>query len=142
MHETAIFSPAIFRFLADLSAHNERAWFQANKERYERDARQPALQFIVAFGPLLGLISPHFEADPRPAGGSLFRIHRDVRFSRDKSPYKEHIGIPYDEPFDDDIEPFLPGLHPVSTHFLYRRFWLAGGRNGHHVLNHAYLGCR
>jgi uncharacterized protein (TIGR02453 family) len=95
MSEPAIFRPALFRFIADLTAHNERGWFQANKPRYERDARQPALRFVVAFGPYLRRISPHFQADPRPVGGSLFRIHRDVRFSRDKSPYKDHIGIQF-----------------------------------------------
>jgi uncharacterized protein (TIGR02453 family) len=95
MADSAGFRPALFRFINDLSLHNERAWFQANKDRYERDVRQPALRFIVAFGPRLRRISGHFEADPRPVGGSLFRIHRDVRFSRDKSPYKDHVGIQF-----------------------------------------------
>jgi len=95
MSDSVRFSPALFRFITDLTAHNDRAWFQANKPRYEHDVRQPALGFIVEFGPHLRRISPHFRSDPRPVGGSLFRLHRDVRFSRDKSPYKDHVGIQF-----------------------------------------------
>lgn len=72
---------------------NTREWFAANEERFESDVKRPALQFIVDFGPHLHRISPHFRADPRPVGGSLFRIYRDVRFSRDQSPYKTHAGL-------------------------------------------------
>ena len=48
----------------------------------------PALAFVAAFAPRLRADRPHFGADPRPSGGSLFRIYRDARFSKDKSPYK------------------------------------------------------
>ena len=89
----AHFSPALFRFIKDLKAHNERDWFQANKSRFEDDLREPSLQFISDFGPKLQKISPHFNAIPKSVGGSLFRIYRDVRFSKDKSPYKTHVGI-------------------------------------------------
>lgn len=87
------FKPALFSFLKDLKANNSREWFQANKTRYEEDLKAPALDFIVDFAPHLEHISRHFRADPRPVGGSLFRIYRDVRFSKDKSPYKTHAGI-------------------------------------------------
>ncbi|HKN80284.1 MAG TPA: DUF2461 domain-containing protein [Actinomycetota bacterium] len=79
-------------FLRDLKRHNDRAWFNEHKERYERSLRQPFLDFISDVGPELRTISPNLVADPRPSGGSLFRIHRDVRFSKDKSPYKTHAG--------------------------------------------------
>ena len=95
MSNPQYFSPALFNFLRELKAHNNRQWFQANKPRYERDVRQPALRFIAEFAPYLEEITPHFVADPRPVGGSLFRIYRDVRFSRDKSPYKTHVGIQF-----------------------------------------------
>lgn len=86
-----VFEPALLRFLKDLKAHNEREWFHANKARFEREARDPMLAFIAAFsGPLAG-ISRHFIADPRPSGGSMFRVHRDTRFAKDKSPYKTHL---------------------------------------------------
>ena len=87
------FRPALFQFLRDLKANNEREWFQANQDRYVREVKEPALRFITDFGPLLQQISPHFRADPRPSGGSLFRIHRDIRFSKDPSPYKTHAGL-------------------------------------------------
>lgn len=87
------FTPAVFSFLKDLKANNNREWFQANKDRYVNDLKAPALAFISDFSPLLLKISRHFRSDPRPVGGSLFRIYRDVRFSRDKSPYKTHAGL-------------------------------------------------
>ena len=55
----------------------------------------PALQFIQDFSSHLAKLSPHFRADPRANGGSLFRIHRDTRFSKDKSPYKTFTGIQF-----------------------------------------------
>jgi uncharacterized protein (TIGR02453 family) len=89
----AIFGPELFSFLADLRANNDREWFAANKHRYEEHLLEPALVFINAFAPRLQKISPHFRADARPSGGSLFRIYRDTRFSKDKSPYKTNVGI-------------------------------------------------
>jgi uncharacterized protein (TIGR02453 family) len=87
------FTPALYRFLRELKANNDREWFNANKDRFVADLRDPALAFILAFGQHLDRISPHFRADPRANGGSLFRIYRDVRFAKDKSPYKTHAGI-------------------------------------------------
>ncbi len=91
----AHFSLKLFKFLKDLAAHNDRDWFKSNQDRYEDDLREPAQAFISDFSPHLKKISPHFRADPRKVGGSLFRIHRDVRFSKDKSPYKTHTGIQF-----------------------------------------------
>ena len=84
----AHFTPHLFEFLLELRANNDRAWFQDNKGRYEQHVKEPLLQFIADFGPKLQSISEHFEADTRTNGGSMFRIYRDVRFSKDKSPYK------------------------------------------------------
>lgn len=86
------FDKNTFSFLTDLKRNNNRPWFTANKERYERDIKEPFLDFISDCGPRLRKISVNLVADPRPVGGSLFRIYRDVRFSRDKSPYKTHAG--------------------------------------------------
>ena len=79
------FAPELFDFLRELRQNNNRDWFQANRERYESHVREPMLRFIEDFGPHLEQISPHFVADPRPVGGSMFRIHRDVRFASEKS---------------------------------------------------------
>jgi uncharacterized protein (TIGR02453 family) len=89
----SFFGPELFSFLEDLRANNNREWFTANKHRYEEHLLEPALSFIDAFAPRLAKISPHFRADARPSGGSLFRIYRDTRFSKDKSPYKTNVGI-------------------------------------------------
>ena len=87
------FTPALFQFMRDLETNNNRDWFAANKERYIADLRDPALEFVVDFGSRLVKISPSFLADPRPNGGALFRIYRDIRFSKDKRPYKDHTGL-------------------------------------------------
>ena len=87
------FTPALFQFMRDLEGNNNRDWFAANKERYLADLRDPALDFVMDFGSRLLKISPSFLADPRPNGGALFRIYRDIRFSKDKRPYKDHTGL-------------------------------------------------
>ena len=88
-------SPRTFRFLRELAEHNERAWFEANKQRYLDDVRDPLLRFVAAMGPKLAKLSRSVVADPRAVGGSLLRIHRDVRFSKDKSPYKTHAAMSF-----------------------------------------------
>lgn len=81
-------------FLAGLVKNNEREWFQARKEVYTNEIVAPAQAFIVALGERLKLISPHIQYDTRTNGsGSLLRIYRDVRFSKDKSPYKSYVGM-------------------------------------------------
>ena len=89
---TATIPPALFDFLRELRKNNDRDWFQANRNRYLADLRDPMLAFIAAFTAPLASVSPHFVADPRPNGGSLFPIYRDLRFSRDKTPYKTNAG--------------------------------------------------
>ena len=90
------FTKGFFKFLTDLAANNDRDWFKENKDRYESVVRQPALQFIADVGPRLEKISPYIVADPRPSGGTLMRIYRDIRFSKDKSPYKTHVAFGFD----------------------------------------------
>ena len=84
------FSQSFFTFFTNLAANNNRPWFNENKERYRQDVVAPISDFIEAMAPRLKKISPHYVADPRPNGGSMFRIYKDVRFSKDKKPYKEH----------------------------------------------------
>ena len=84
----AHFTPACFAFLRDLKRHNDRDWFAANRDRYVADVERPLLQFIEDFSPRLRAISPVYVADRRRVGGSMFRIHRDTRFTPDKSPFK------------------------------------------------------
>ena len=88
-------TPELFLFFRELKQNNTREWFQANKSRYEADVREPLLAFITDFGVRLPEISPHYVADARKSGGSMFRIYRDVRFSKDKSPYKTAAGLQF-----------------------------------------------
>jgi len=103
------FPAATVRFLEELASHNERAWFQANKRRYEEDVLAPALQFIGAMGPRLEQISRRFVAIPKRMGGSLMRVYRDTRFSRNKAPYKTNIGIQFRHELGKDVH--APGFY-------------------------------
>ncbi len=88
------FSTDARRFFADLAKHNERAWFLANRDRYEHLVREPAAAFVEDLGPRLARIWPSLQWGTRGSGpGSILRINRDVRFSPDKRPYKENLGI-------------------------------------------------
>jgi uncharacterized protein (TIGR02453 family) len=89
------FSNETFRFLKELAQNNNKQWFQQNKHRYDDYVKDPAMRFITDFGARLFKISRHFTADPRPVGGSMFRIYKDARFSHDKSPYKINTGIQF-----------------------------------------------
>lgn len=104
-----MFSKATFEFLAELAANNNRAWFDANKARYEALVREPALDFIDAMAPALSVFAPHFRADPRRLGGSLMRVYRDTRFSRIKTPFKTNIGIQFRHELGKDVH--APGFY-------------------------------
>jgi len=92
MSSTAYFDKKSLRFLHDLARNNDRVWFAENKQRFDETVRQPYLRLIADMVEPLAKISPHFRADPRAQGGSLFRIYRDTRFAGDKRPYKTHAG--------------------------------------------------
>ena len=133
----AIFGPGLMKFLKALAANNRRDWFEENKARYEAEVREPALALIRELGPRLERISPYFVASDRKVGGSLMRIHRDVRFSKDKSPYKTNVGIQFRHEAGKDVH--APGyyLHiEPSGCFLGAGMWhpessaLKGVRDG------------
>ncbi|MHB8447228.1 MAG: DUF2461 domain-containing protein [Rudaea sp.] len=89
---TIYFSKNTFAFLRALDRNNNRPWFHAHQADYERHVREPFLQLIADLQAPLAKISTHMRADPRKAGGSLFRVHRDTRFANDKTPYKPWAG--------------------------------------------------
>jgi uncharacterized protein (TIGR02453 family) len=107
--EAPSFSPELFAFLRELAANNDREWFADNKERYVAEVQEPALAFVEDVGLRLPDVSRHFVADARTNGGSLFRIHRDIRFSKDKSPYKTHTGIQFRHERKRDVH--APGYY-------------------------------
>ena len=95
MARYASFEKATLGFLEQLAANNDRAWFAANKHRYENDVLDVALRFIISMQDPLREIAPHFTAVPTRVGGSLMRVYRDTRFLKNKLPYKTNIGIQF-----------------------------------------------
>ena len=123
----AWFGPGLMTFLEQLAAHNDRAWFEAHKDRYEAEVREPALALIRELAPRLERVSPYFVASDRKVGGSLMRIHRDVRFGKDKSPYKTNVGIQFRHEAGKDVH--APGyylhIEPAGC-FLGAGMWHPG----------------
>jgi uncharacterized protein (TIGR02453 family) len=123
----ARFTPDFFRFLKELAKNNNREWFTANKSRYETAVRDPSFAFVRAVGPKLGNLSRQLVADPRPVGGSVMRIYRDIRFSRDKSPYRTTVGIHFSHAAVGSEEEHLPGfflhLAPADS-WVYAGMWM------------------
>lgn len=104
-----MFTRATFKFLDELAANNNRSWFEAHKREYEGCVRTPALEFIGRMSDEMPSISRHFLAQPKKAGGSLLRVQRDTRFSRDKTPYKTNIGIQFRHELGKDVH--APGYY-------------------------------
>jgi len=103
------FPGATIPFLRRLESNNNRNWFQENKMHYESTVREPALAFIDTMAPELAKLSPHFRALPKKVGGSLMRVYRDTRFSKDKTPYKTNIGIQFRHVQGKDVH--APGFY-------------------------------
>ena len=116
------FPKDFFAFFRELKAHNERPWFEANKQRFRDSVQAPMAEFIAAMEPRLRKISKNFVADARPNGGSMFRIYRDVRFSRDKRPYKEHAACHFRHAAGKDVH--APGFY---MHFGDDEVYFGGG---------------
>lgn len=89
------FKPETIKFLRDLKKNNNRDWFAENKPRYEEQVLDVALNFIQSMHDPLKEMAPHFTAVPKRMGGSLMRVYRDTRFSKNKLPYKTNIGIQF-----------------------------------------------
>jgi len=122
MPKRAHFSPELFAFLRELKRNNDRNWFLDNKSRYEEHVKAAMLSFIADLKPAMAKISRAVDVDPRPVGGSMFRIHRDTRFSRDKSPYKTHASAYFPARTRRDVHP--PGYY---FHLEPGAVFVAGG---------------
>src|SRR6185503_15233546 len=86
------FAPELIDFLGQLRANNNRDWFQAHREAYERYYVDAAREFVVAIGPRLAELGEGIHAEPK-VRGSIFAINRDIRFSPDKTPYKAYLDL-------------------------------------------------
>ncbi|MHA7870760.1 MAG: DUF2461 domain-containing protein [Hyphococcus sp.] len=98
-----------FAFFREPKANNNRAWFNDNKQRFRKSVQEPLASFVEAMAPRLKKISRHFVADPRLNGGSVFRIYKDVRFSKDKTPYKTHGAVQFRHALGKDAH--APGFY-------------------------------
>jgi uncharacterized protein (TIGR02453 family) len=107
------FSPAAIQFLADLADNNDRAWFQPRKAEFERVLKEPLEAMIAALAERLAARGVPIVADPKKAP---FRIYRDTRFSKDKAPYKTHLGASF--PWVGGSGTHVPtgGSHDERTH--------------------------
>lgn len=86
------FPPETLQFLRGIDSDNSKPWFDANRDLYEAGYVAPAKRFVEGIGPQLRKISPGVRFDAR-VNGSIARINRDVRFSKDKRPYKNHLDV-------------------------------------------------
>ena len=105
----ATITPALFQFLRELKSNNDRAWFEENRARFEQEVREPLLAFTASVQEPLAEISPSILAIAKKQGGSLFRIHRDIRFSKDKSPYKTWAALQFRHEAAKDVH--APGYY-------------------------------
>jgi uncharacterized protein (TIGR02453 family) len=103
------FTQQTFTFLKALAENNNREWFEAHQQDYENFVRTPALDFISDMSDTMPAISKHFLAVPKKVGGSLMRVYRDTRFSKDKTPYKTNIGIQFRHEVGKDVH--APGYY-------------------------------
>ncbi len=86
------FTPETFQFFQELRLFNEREWFEAHREIYETQVLHPAQAFVVEMGKRLEALAPDVVAIPK-IDKTIFRIHRDVRFTANKAPYKTHLAM-------------------------------------------------
>lgn len=111
-----------FKFFKEIDANNNREWFNDNKARFRTSVQEPLAAFVEAMAPRLKKISKHFVADPRPNGGSVFRIYKDVRFSKDKTPYKTHGAVQFRHALGKDAH--APGFY---VHLAPDEIFYGGG---------------
>ncbi len=97
------------KFLSELEQNNNREWFQCNKARYESSVLEPSIELIRTLIEPIGKVAPMLTVEPKRVGGSLMRIYKDTRFSKDKTPYKTNIGIQFRHAAGKDVH--APGVY-------------------------------
>ncbi|MGB7182774.1 MAG: DUF2461 domain-containing protein [Burkholderiaceae bacterium] len=117
-----MFSRKTIKFLTELTKNNNREWFDLNRQRYEDEVREPAFDYIRAMQEPVAALSPCFIVAAKKSGGSLMRVFRDIRFSKDKTPYKTNIGIQFRHRAGKDVH--APGFY---LHIEPGNIFLAAG---------------
>ncbi len=122
-HEFRGFSPFVVEFFKELEINNNRDWFLENKARYESEIKEKTIQLVELMSVLFAEIGLTYVADKKK---SLFRINRDIRFSKDKSPYKTNLGIyfPFSMSHMEVKDPQSTGLY---LHIAGYETFVAGG---------------
>ncbi|MEM8606576.1 MAG: DUF2461 domain-containing protein [Myxococcota bacterium] len=92
MSEFTGFGTETRKFLRGLGKNNDKAWFEAHRAQYDAYYIEPAKAFVEAVGLKVEKFAPNISFEPR-VNGSIFRVNRDIRFSKDKTPYKDHIDL-------------------------------------------------
>ena len=115
------FPAAGLAFFRQLERHNDRDWFNAHRAEFDEQVLAPARELVLALGDRLHELAPGINADPR-TDKSIFRIHRDTRFSKDKRPYKTHLAIFWWEGTRPKME--CPGFY---LHLEPRKLMIGGG---------------
>lgn len=116
--------PETLDFIKALSEHNDRSWFAEHKSEYEA-AKADVLNFISVLIPILATVDPLFPADSVPKK-HLLRIYRDIRFSKDKRPFKNNFGIYFSAIGKNGDEPgYYINLAPNNC-FFAAGYWMPG----------------
>jgi len=115
------FPQSTIKFLTALSKNNNKEWFEKNRVRYDFELLQPAMQFVIDLGEKLSEISPNIYAIPK-IDKSIFRLYRDVRFSKNKAPFKTNLGLYFWEGHGKKME--CPGFY---FHIEPTLFFLGSG---------------
>jgi uncharacterized protein (TIGR02453 family) len=98
-----IFSRDIFQFFRDLARHNQKTWMDANRERYQECVVRPFRRLLEATSPAVLALDSRIDTAAR-GGRNVSRINRDIRFAKDKTPYKAHMYLKFCAPFPGDGE--------------------------------------
>jgi uncharacterized protein (TIGR02453 family) len=116
------FPKGFFSFYKELASNNNRDWFNANKSRFLDDVVDPSLAFISQLESKMKKVSPYFPPIAKRQGGSLMRIYRDTRFSKDKTPYKTNLGIHIRHEIGKDVH--APGFY---FHYNPKEIFIGAG---------------
>ncbi len=114
------FTKDFTKFFIDLSRNNHKDWFDANRKRYEQHVKAAFLDFTTDFVKAASKLDKKLDMDPKKA---IFRINKDIRFSKDKSPYKLHMAALVNGTFNKD----WGNPNGIYYQFSAEGLWLGGG---------------
>ena len=97
------FTRVTFQFFRDLGRNNKKTWMDANRERYQLAVVQPCRRFMEELSPAILKLDPNFDLTGR-TGANFSRINRDIRFAKDKTPYRPQMYVKFSVPFPGNAE--------------------------------------